>query len=935
MRNCFSFSVVITVVLLCFSGFAFGQNYVFYEDFQDYDVEYSADFSIGGIASGNWFGTNTTDASACRIFSTGNFGGTKLWITNVDDSGLVSRAIQLQSGLVYTFSAAIVSETSVGSRQMSVSYNLLIGADYQSAVSVIGGPVIIQTHGDDWEIDNSKQDHIFTCDFTTGQLNASDRLFIEFIDLGLYAGSAAWVGVDDVIIQRQPVMELQGNFPFNLREGDATAFEYSVVLKKQPTADVTVTVDPWGADGSDLDLGAGSGVAVELNFTTSNWDTAQSVYVTAVDDDILERFHSGLIINRASSADSEFNGVEMYVDVNIEDNDAIINSSDAFVNGQGGHAVYRIPSMTVCKDGSIIGAAEGRPNTGDPGASGDIAMVVRRSTDGGLTWGDYVDVNDTAGFDYSDPRLVVDDVTGRVHLLYTQWPTRVGQASVPVAMDDTSSVCFHMYSDDNGISWSIPININQQIKDSTWHVVNTGPGIAIQLKYQNDPAKNGRLIMASHNRNGSGSYNGAPIYSDDNGLTWHIGAETGSPSVNESEMVELTNGDLMWDGRPWSGSSRPRFYSSDGGQTWGDYTAGDVPSVVCDYGIDRFSAKRDGDDRDRIVIAGPLGNPAGSASGRVNVGLWTSYDEGKSFINPVQLENFSAAYTVVDKLVNGNVAVFYEVDGYTKIRLLQFGMEMIEGNGHSTDLLCYDGFNNQIDRRRAGLGFSGSWSAGPAFEGVSVGFDGLSFASGDGRVDLSGDTTVRKMANPVDMASQDALYVSMLVSAKGDNVDDMADEDFTFELKDAQGDVQCSFGVNSAEALTVNSIAVTDTDFINKTKAYYLVIKLQADKVYVKAFVDGQKIVNAESGNYWTASGDIDAVSIIDSIAMTAGENALWSVDEIRVGTSYEAVVGDVSNCDVFFTGDINKDCYVNLEDFMVLVSQWLQCSDAANPDCL
>ncbi|MXX07032.1 MAG: hypothetical protein F4Z71_09750, partial [Gammaproteobacteria bacterium] len=53
---------------------------------------------------------------------------------------------------------------------------------------------------------------------------------------------------------------------------------YTVALKSQPTAEVTVTVS--GHDGADLTLDKTS-----LTFTASNWDTAQTVTVTAGQDD--------------------------------------------------------------------------------------------------------------------------------------------------------------------------------------------------------------------------------------------------------------------------------------------------------------------------------------------------------------------------------------------------------------------------------------------------------------------------------------------------------------------------------------------------------------------------------------------------------------------------------------------------------------------------
>jgi len=35
-----------------------------------------------------------------------------------------------------------------------------------------------------------------------------------------------------------------------------------------------------------------------------------------------------------------------------------------------------------------------------------------------------------------------------------------------------------------------------------------------------------------------------------------------------------------------------------------------------------------------------------------------------------------------------------------------------------------------------------------------------------------------------------------------------------------------------------------------------------------------------------------------------------------------------------YITGDLNHDCYVNLEDFALLSRDWLQCNDPAYEIC-
>lgn len=93
-------------------------------------------------------------------------------------------------------------------------------------------------------------------------------------------------------------------------EFGATSDAYTVVLNSQPTATVLVTVDP----DQQTDLGAGAGAAITLTFLTSNWNAAQTVTVTAVDDEIAEGAHTSTITHSASSADAAYDGIAI-VDV--------------------------------------------------------------------------------------------------------------------------------------------------------------------------------------------------------------------------------------------------------------------------------------------------------------------------------------------------------------------------------------------------------------------------------------------------------------------------------------------------------------------------------------------------------------------------------------------------------------------------------------------
>ena len=64
-------------------------------------------------------------------------------------------------------------------------------------------------------------------------------------------------------------------------------------------------------------------------------------------------------------------------------------------SGEGGYDTYRIPSVIVTKKGTVLAFCEGRKNSGSD--TGNIDMLLRRSTDGGKTFGETQVVWDDGG----------------------------------------------------------------------------------------------------------------------------------------------------------------------------------------------------------------------------------------------------------------------------------------------------------------------------------------------------------------------------------------------------------------------------------------------------------------------------------------------------------------------------------------------------------
>ncbi len=86
-------------------------------------------------------------------------------------------------------------------------------------------------------------------------------------------------------------------------EGGGTA-TFTVVLNTAPTADVVITLSSSNPNEGTIDKST-------LIFTTTNWNIAQQVIVTGVDDEINDGDQSySIILNPASSTDANYNGLD-------------------------------------------------------------------------------------------------------------------------------------------------------------------------------------------------------------------------------------------------------------------------------------------------------------------------------------------------------------------------------------------------------------------------------------------------------------------------------------------------------------------------------------------------------------------------------------------------------------------------------------------------
>ncbi|NUT34483.1 MAG: neuraminidase [Hamadaea sp.] len=335
-----------------------------------------------------------------------------------------------------------------------------------------------------------------------------------------------------------------------------------------------------------------------------------------------------------------------------------------------GYFCYRIPAIVKATNGDLLAFAEGRVANCDD--RGDIDLVLKRSHDGGRTWGPLQVVSDGAGDTHGNPMPIVDERTGRIVLLTTHNPGGPGSGG---------RMPYLQVSDDDGATWTAPREMTELLRPewTAWYA--TGPVHAIQL--QRGPHA-GRLVMsANHESIATDGRRIAGItlgYSDDGGDTWQLGADAGGAAddifVNESTLVELTDGRIYVNVREAGTSLGTRAYavSSDSGASF-DGAFQMLPELtmpVVQGALLRLTATDEGDARNRILFSGPA-NPGKREALTIRSSYdeaqtWETWDNGKviswgpgGYSDLVDIGDDPALGPVAGVLYEGGVAALYEV----------------------------------------------------------------------------------------------------------------------------------------------------------------------------------------------------------------------------------------------------------------------------------
>ncbi len=323
--------------------------------------------------------------------------------------------------------------------------------------------------------------------------------------------------------------------------------------------------------------------------------------------------------------------------------------------GSGKYKNYRIPSIILTKNGTLLAFCEGR----EAGDSGDIDVLLKRSGDSGKTWSDeqvvWNDGTNTCG----NPCPVIDEATGRIWLFLTWNNGEDNETAIIHKTAASPRLPYTCYSDDDGLTWSDPEPLPAPCRDTSWGWYATGPGIGIRIK--SGPQKGRLVIPANHSyddpegtvRNGPYGYGAHVLFSDDHGKTWEM-SDPIRPGCNESQVTELSGGTLLMNMRSYNNQySRAVALSHDGGKSWTDITHdAQLVESKCQASLLNF-----GEYKEKNLYL--FSNPAVPV-GRTAMTVKTSFDNCQSWSNSKLVYAGPSAYSCMVKLPGGKVGLFFE-----------------------------------------------------------------------------------------------------------------------------------------------------------------------------------------------------------------------------------------------------------------------------------
>jgi len=339
---------------------------------------------------------------------------------------------------------------------------------------------------------------------------------------------------------------------------------------------------------------------------------------------------------------------------------------------------YRIPGLITTSKGTLIAVYDNRYNNSKD-LQEDIDVGMSRSTDGGQTWEPMKVIMDMGEWGGQPQQLngIGDPCVLYDHHSHSIWVAALwlnGSAPDKMAWWDSkpgmkpgeTGQFVISKSTDDGLTWSEPLNITEQIKDPTWQLLLQGPGRGITLE-------DGTLIFPAQFKEdiGAKALDGGPftchstiVYSKDQGSTWQIG--TGAKdNTTEAQVATLSDGSLMLNMRDDRNrkdksktNGRAVSVTKDLGTTWEKHVTSNsvLQESNCMASLISSKIEVNGEMKHVLFFSNPNNKHA-----RANMTIKASLDDGLTWPYVLELNEAKGfGYSCLSMIDENTIGILYE-----------------------------------------------------------------------------------------------------------------------------------------------------------------------------------------------------------------------------------------------------------------------------------